>query len=248
MMSKQAVVAVIVFLASYSCARAALDLTGWNEVDPSGRWNYSNPTSQQGRLDEIAVSSTVGPCWVVSDFELAATADFSLTIDVAGGTDDDFFGFAFGYKDNSHFFLVDWKRASQSLDWGDAVPTDDDVAEAGIKLKKVDGGWTSDGLWGGEDGLGVSTLAGAVPYGDQWGWLRNTPYTFDVHLTPGHVTVALDGKALFDVADESLQGGAIALYGFSEDNIVFSNVVPEPSTCLLFGLGALGAFLTRKRR
>lgn len=118
----------------------------------------------------------------------------------------------------------------------------DDTAEQGIKLKKIDGSWTRDGLWGGADGQGVSTLAGPVD-GD---WANNTLYQFEVSLTPERIVVKLDGSELLNVEDASFRGGSIFLYGFSQDNIVFSNVTPEPATFIFLGLGAL-MFLRTKR-
>lgn len=118
----------------------------------------------------------------------------------------------------------------------------DDVAEQGIKLKKIDDSWTRDGLWGGTDGQGVSTLAGPVDEG----WLRNTAYQFEVNLTPERIVIKLDGAELLNVEDSSFRGGSIFLYGFSQDNIVISNVTPELATFIFLGFGAL-IFLRIKR-
>jgi len=193
-----------------------LDLSGWNLDAPLGSWTYSNPAAYTGRLDEGG-----GPAWVVSDFALPAMAHFRITLRVEGPTnDDDFIGVAFGYQDATHFYLLDWKKAEQTHDFGDPVTVNDDVAEAGIKLKKVDGSWTRDGLWGGTDGDGVFSLAG--PVGTEW--QVGVPYTFDVHLTAGHILIEQEGAQLFDVYDDAYSSGAIALYGFSQDNLVFANV------------------------
>ena len=220
----------------------AVDMTGWTEVDPYNKWSYSNPTPQSGRMDETAGSSTVGPGWVISDFTLPAVSSFSITLEVVGSGDDDFVGFVFGYQDNEHFYLVDWKKGNQGFNWGDPVTVNDDYAEQGIKLKKIDGSWTRDGLWGGTDGADVSTLTGPTA----GGWAFNTPYTFDVELNSGHIVVEKDGTLLFDITDSSFQDGKIGLYGFSQDDLLFSGVVaiPEPASLLLLSLGGL---LVRKR-
>jgi len=160
--------------------------------------------------------------WVVSDFVLPPHVKFKLTLSVAlPASDDDFIGFAFGYQDNDHFYLVDWKQNTQTYNWGDPVTINDDTAEYGLKLKKIDGSWSLDGLWGGKDGDGVSELAG--PVGD--GWLFNTDYNFIVELSPGHIVVTKGGSFLFDVYDNTFQGGRIAIYGFSQDDICFENIV-----------------------
>lgn len=231
-----------------AASQATMDMTLWTLVD--GNWDYSNPTSESGRLDETAVSGTVGPAWVVSDFVLPANSSFSMTLtvlsmneDESTNTDDDFIGLAFCYTDNNHFYLLDWKREVQFYEWHDSSV--DNTAEQGIKLKKIDGSWTRDGLWGGDDGIGVSTLAGPDPTG----WAFDTTYTFDVELSPGHILVDLNGFPLFNVSDSTFQGGQIALYGFSQNNLLFSDVtyIPEPATLSLLGLGGL-ALLRRRRR
>ena len=62
--------------------RAAADMTGWTEYDPFSRWNYLNPDTFTGRMEESGSSGQVGPGWVVSDFVLPATAQFTLTAEV----------------------------------------------------------------------------------------------------------------------------------------------------------------------
>ena len=240
-------VLVIGILFCTAASQAAVDMTGWTLVN--GNWTYTNPTSEIGRLDETTDSGIVGPSWVFSDFVLPATSSFSMTLKTeepgeGGFVDDDIMGLAFCYQDNDHFYLLDWKKGTQPYNWGDPVSINDDIAEEGIKLKKIDGSWTRDGLWGGTDGIGVSTLDGPTGVG----WAFDTDYTFDVDLSPGHIVVRLDGSPLFDVFDSSFQGGRITLYGFSQDNLLFSNVtyVPEPATLSLLGLGSL--VWLRKRR
>jgi hypothetical protein len=166
-----------------------------------------------------------------------------MTLTVLSPTDDDFIGLAFCYQDNDNFYLLDWKKEEQSYDWHDSSV--DNIAEQGIKLKKIDGSWTRDGLWGGEDGIGVTPLAGPAI----GGWVLDAAYTFDVTLNPGHILVALNGAPLFDVSDSTFQGGAIALYGFSQNNLLFSDVtyIPEPATLSLLGLGALSLLRKRKK-
>jgi len=236
-------VLILLVLDNWACA--SVDMTEWTLVDPYDRWQYTNPTSESSRMDETARSSSVGPGWVVGDFKLPDVPEvvsFSLTVEVTGRSDDDIIGFGFGYQDNTHFYLVDWKRNAQKFNWGDSVAVNDDTAEQGIKLKKIDGSWTRDGLWGGSDGLGVTTLVG--PIGG--GWQFDTSYQFDIDLTPERIVVKLDGSELFNVEDSSYRGGSIFLYGFSQDNIVFSNVTPEPATFIFLSLGAL-IFLRTKR-
>ncbi|MFO0827490.1 MAG: hypothetical protein U0572_05010 [Phycisphaerales bacterium] len=213
-------------------ADGPLDLSAWTLYSPENDWIKSNPTPTSLRMDENTSSSSVHPGWAISDVVLGSVATIEFSIGVASGTsDDDLIGLGFSYLDESHSYLLDWKRSTQSYNWGQSVLINDDVAEQGLKIKRIDGGYTWDGLWGGIDGMSVSTIAG--PYVQAWA--AGTTYHVVLQLSPGHIVVTLDGVEIFNIEDPSYPGaqGAIALYGFSQDNILLSEVyvTPLPSPC-----------------
>jgi len=213
-------------------AAPPLDLTGWTLFDPDNDWSFSNPTPASIKMVELVGSGNVHPGWVVSDFALAATVTIEFDLSVSAGTsDDDFIGFGFSWIDGDHSWLLDWKRATQSYNWGQPVLINDDVAEQGLKIKRINGGYTWDGLWGGVDGLGVTTIAG--PAGGPW--VAGTTYKFVMQLSPGQIVISRDGSPLFNVIEPSFPGGqgSIALYGFSQNGINLSNVciTPTPTNC-----------------
>lgn len=218
--------------ASAGACPPALSLTGWTLFDPDNNWSLSNPTPTSVRLEEQDSSPDVHPGWGVSDFTLAATVtiDFDLSVTAAAG-DDDFIGFGFSFLDGAHSYLLDWKRGTQTFNWGDRVVINDDTAEQGLKIKRINGAYTWDGLWGGTDGIGVTTIAG--PTGGPW--VAGTVYHFTVNLSPGHIVVTRNGLPLFDVVDSTYPGGegAIAIYGFSQDNLLLSEfcITPLPTSC-----------------
>ena len=229
--------------ASSACP-PSLVLTGWSLFDPDNDWAASNPTPTSVRLDEQVGSATVHPGWVVSDFTVAATAtiEFDISVVIAAG-DDDFMGFGFSYLDGANSYLMDWKRGTQNFNWGQPAVINDDIAEQGLKIKRINGSYTWDGLWGGTDGIGVSTIAG--PTGGPW--VAGTVYHFVMTLSPGQIVVTRDGLPLFNITDRNYPGaqGSIAVYGFSQDNILLSNVciTPLPTICPsdLDGDGIVGA-------
>ncbi len=207
-------------LLTSSSLLAQLHVTSWTLVDPYDRWSTVNPNATTCRMEETAASGSVGPGWVVSPFSLPSTASFSVTVRPTANSDDDLIGVAFSYASSTQHLLLDWKRATQSYNWGDPTAINDDVAEVGLKVKKVAGSFTRDGLWGGTDGLGVSTLAG--PFGT--GWVHNTSYVFQFDITPGRVVISRNGVQVFDVLDPAVTAGRITFYSFSQDNVEFSNV------------------------
>jgi hypothetical protein len=216
---------LVLLAAAATPAVAQLHVPSWTLVDPYDRWSTVNPNPTLCRMEETASSGVVGPGWVVSPFTLPATASFSVTVRPLPNSDDDLIGIAFSFQSSTQHVLLDWKRATQTYNWGDTVAINDDVAEAGMKVKKIAGSFTRDGLWGGTDGLGVSTLAGPlVP-----GWAHNTAYVLDFDLTPGRVVIRRDGVPIFDVSDSAITAGAVAFYSFSQDNVEFSNVSIAPS-------------------
>jgi hypothetical protein len=243
----------IITLVLSNQAFADLEITQWILEDPYESWAWlrswseTAPGSEVGRLEFAPAGYQRGPVWVVGDVQMPEVSSFSLTIEVQdtlNRNDDDFIGFCFGYQDNSHFYLVDWRGPTEEYNWGDPSVVSDDIAEEGLKLKRIDGSWTRDGLWGGTDGIGVTTLAGA----EGEGWQYDTQYNFEVSMSPERILVTLDGVEVFNVVDNSFRGGTIALYALSQDGVIFSNitVIPEPASFFLLGLG--GLVLLRKRR
>jgi hypothetical protein len=223
----------VAVLSSAARADSPLDLTGWSFFDPDDDWTFTNPTPTSVLMIEQKGSSSVHPAWLVSDFTLAQTVTIEFDISVgAGAGDNDFMGFGFSYLDGLHSYLLDWKKNSQGFNWNDdGVVVNDDIAEQGLKIKRINGSYTWDGLWGGSDGAGVTTIAG--PAGGAW--FHGTVYHFLIELSPGHIVVTRDGQPLFDVLDPTFPGGAgsIAVYGFSQNQILCADIriTPPPADC-----------------
>lgn len=181
-------------------------LDSWTEVDPGADdWEIVRAGSTL-TMREKTGSSSVTAGFVVSDFYLPPHATVGVTAGVIDNYDDDFFGIAFGYRDAQHFYLLDWKQNTA----GDA--------EEGIKLKRVSGVWTDYMLWDGT-GSAVTTLA----YQDG-GWADYTSYRFEFEISPGSVVIRRNGQILFSIEDAGICGGRIALYGYSQREIRFSDL------------------------
>lgn len=102
-----------------------LDPKGTSQVDP--QWIIFNKGA------EIVQTKNSDPGLAVG-FHSFGGVDFEGTFFIDTKTDDDYAGFVFSYQDNSHFYVVMWKKNSQTY-W-QSTPFRA-VAEPGIQLKMV---------------------------------------------------------------------------------------------------------------
>ncbi|ROT79306.1 thrombospondin [Penaeus vannamei] len=150
--------------------------------------------------------------------------DFEGTFFIEDTSDDDFVGFVFGYQSNAKFYVVAWKKGPQ--DWFNK-------AERGITLKLVDsatgpGPALRDALW----------LTGTTPnqatllwHDGSIGWSPNVAYRWQLHHRPDIGTIRFylyrGNNEVMDsgnIYDDSLKGGRLGLYCFSQEEIIWSNV------------------------
>ncbi|XP_035688625.1 neurogenic locus notch homolog protein 1-like [Branchiostoma floridae] len=152
--------------------------------------------------------------------------DYSGTFFVNTQADDDFVGFVFSYQSNSRFYLVSWKQAGDS-----------EGGQAGVQLKLVDsttgpGHDMSLALWKGVEVPGQTKLLWEDP--NKVGWSYNTAYRWELkhradiglsrfHLYEGSRLVVDSG----DVQDASLRGGRLGVYCYSQENVIWSDLVTK---------------------
>ena len=165
------------------------------------------------------------------------------------GGDDDYMGFAFGYKNSSNFYLFDWKQGTQSYVGRNAAE--------GMTIKKFTG----------TTGNGLADLSleefweNVVNYGDMTvlaknqsstaGWADNVLYDFQLDFAPGVIRVVVKDGAivLWDVTvnDNTFTSGQFGFYNNSQQSVRYAGfeqeggvTVPEPLSMLLLGLGLAG--------
>ncbi|CAH1239205.1 THBS4 [Branchiostoma lanceolatum] len=152
--------------------------------------------------------------------------DYSGTFFVNTQVDDDFVGFVFSYQSNSRFYLVSWKQAGEG-----------DGGQAGVQLKLVNsttgpGHDLSLALWKGMEVPGQTKLLWEDP--NKAGWSYKTAYRWEMkHLVDtGIIRLRLyEGSRLVvdsgDVLDASLRGGRLGVYCYSQENVIWSNLVTK---------------------
>lgn len=252
--------------ASAAAAQVPVDLGTWQAQSypavsgfGSGVWNVAG--------DGNSVVQTVNgqPTLFASDFFAQGTEVKGRIRMASSGGDDDFVGFALGYRMNdvsnaaADYLLVDWKRGTQDFNFGAPSTTPGGVAPAGLAVSRVTGIPTADELWqhtnfAADASGGLQELQRGLTLGAS-GWDFGVDYEFSFLFQPNLLQVYVD-----DVLQLSVNGafgdGSMAFYNFSQADVTYSaftvrqvSTVPEPSTVVLMAAGlAVVGVMTRRRR
>ena len=226
----------IAVLFSHGCAKEVeriekwVDLSEWKEVI------YHYPANGQGRgawelsnNDQWAIQKINGdPTILVSDIDVTGvTVEGSWLM--KGNSDDDLVGFVFGYQDPGHFYLLDWKKATQ--DDGACG-----LAKQGISIKTVTADYSGpesgmleasqpfDGkdLWNTE---GTEKKVTLLYHEEIEGWAFEKEYRFILEFNPGAFTVTvMEGEeTIFSkkLKDNTYKNGKLGFYNFSQAPVIY---------------------------
>gem|GEM_PF-6417920 len=144
--------------------------------------------------------------------------------------DDDFIGFAFGYQDDGHYYILDWKQKTQGPT---AASLACNTALIGISLKRVasnDPPNVCADFW---DSAGTEKVVVLSPTtANPVGWKRNVDYTFVLEHSPGSIRVEiLENKtrvALIESTDATYSDGKFAFYNYSQLGVTYKGFRFEP--------------------
>jgi hypothetical protein len=245
-----------VFVCGPGCGESGqqpVNLSTWQRIQyeqdsqPDGNWVLG--------ADGLSVIQTVNAdaSILLSDFEVTDTAiQGGWRMDSAGNDDNDYVGFVFGYQDRGHYYLFDWKQATQ------------DVAQVGMSLKLVsvgafrdggpleagagseagvDGGapiqLRTDDLWptAGSENVQILRQNGA-PLHNSVPWKFDTDYRFFLEFHPGSFRISVhelsgDGGAAdsgastelvsWSVQDDTYQDGKFGFYNYSQGPVEYTS-------------------------
>ena len=165
---------------------------------------------------EVIQTINSAPSIFIGDFELA-NSKVEGNWRVSTPADDDLIGFVFGYQDEGHFYLFDWKRGTQNFRGR--------LAEIGMSVKVVsaDTPLTGPDLWPSQgNGDRVRTI-----YRNNIGWENLTDYGFSLEFLNSSFTITVTeqgtGTVLdsFTLQDDTYPDGKFGFYNYSQSDVEY---------------------------
>lgn len=201
----------------------ALDPSGSSQMDPN--WIILNKGA------EIFQTLNSDPGLAVG-FDAFGGVDFEGTFYVRTKNDDDYAGFVFSYQNNEKFYAVMWKKHEQ--EYWETKPFVA-MAEPGIQLKLIHsktgpGEMLRNSLWHTGDTPDQVKLLWIDPR--NIGWKEHVAYRWQLLHRPKIGLIRLkffDGDQIVadtgNLFDHTLKGGRLGVFCFSQEKIVWSNLV-----------------------
>jgi len=217
-----------------------VDLTSWTAASypavsgfPAGNWVLA--------ADSLSVTQVNNgqPTMFFGDFN-AFNTDLVATMNVNAG-DDDFIGFVIGFEPgdesnpNANYLLIDWKKGTQSANFGAPSSSPGGTALAGLAVSRVNGIPDADEFWqhanlaGTIVGSGLEELARGTTLGNV-GWVTNTDYEFNFVFQPNSLQVFVNGNLEIEI-NGNFNDGRFAFYNFSQAGVTYSKITVDVVGC-----------------
>ncbi|KAL7740676.1 hypothetical protein ACLKA6_000045 [Drosophila palustris] len=207
-------------------------------LDPEGDAQLDPNWEVHGNGSEITQTLNSDPGLVVGSDSFGGV-DFEGTFYINDDTDDDYVGFIFSYQSNRKFYVVQWKKGTQTY-WQSSPFRAS--AEPGVQIKLIDsntgpGSMLRNSLWHAGDTPGQARLLWKDPLNA--GWKEKTSYRWSLVHRPAiglirlriyeGAHLILDSHNVYD-ANLTLKGGRLGVFCFSQEMIIWSDLVYKCNT------------------
>ncbi|XP_005177429.1 cartilage oligomeric matrix protein isoform X1 [Musca domestica] len=205
-------------------------------LDPEGEAQLDPNWEVHANGSEIIQTLNSDPGLVVGH-DAFGGVDFEGTFYVNDDTDDDYVGFIFSYQSNRKFYIVMWKKNTQTY-WH-STPFRAS-GEPGIQIKLVDsitgpGSMLRNSLWHTGDTKDQVRLLWKDP--KNMGWKEKTSYRWSLLHRPAIGLIRLrmfEGDRMVldsgNVYDSTLKGGRLGAFCFSQQMIIWSDLIYKCNT------------------
>ncbi len=198
-----------------------IDLSGWTALtldlpggQSAGNWVLSDANTT------VTQTINADPSFFLNNQD-DASYTMNGTWQVTTTGDDDLMGFAFGYQDAGHCYIMDWKQNAQSAGgYG--------FRDEGFAIRKMHGDPAEmeiSDYWAHEEDQERYTIL-ATEFGAGLGWDDNTQYQFTLDFSPGQFTVTVrEGESVLwnvTVSDSEYMSGQFAFYNYSQASVEYS--------------------------
>lgn len=197
-------------------ASQTVNFDSWTSQTFLSYWDESIWTLNRNN-QQITQTNTLAPTYLISDFEIS-NHRFEGTVNSNFYFGGGYFGIVFGYQDDQHFYLFDWKQ-------GDGDPNDGrGIALGGMSVKRFASTTplTEQDYWQTQ----VDPAKGETLFHNTLNWDRGD-YLITLEQTPGHVLiqVSLEGVVheTIDLDIPDLVSGKVGLYTNYQSPSTFSD-------------------------
>ena len=166
--------------------------------------------------DQVTQKNNADGSMLISNFDMySERIEGTWMVSQDPDEDDDWIGFVFGYQDEQHFYLFDWKMGE--CDWFDGH------SDAGMRIAVVN----SDDVLGPYDMTNTAGSEGKVTtlYHNDIPWEKDKEYRFILDYFPGlfHITIKDGDTVLMDeeFEDSTYLKGKFGFYNYSQGEVLY---------------------------
>lgn len=141
-------------------------------------------------------------------------------------SDDDLIGFAFGWQDEAHYYLFDWKQATQP-------DSSCGTATAGASLKLVSSSDAIDAcedFWSSAGTSRIKPIVGVEQNPE--GWKDNTVYDIELLFRPGDIAITIKEGETVAVSitsnDTTYRSGKFGFFNYSQQAVRYQFFAISP--------------------